>query len=77
LLRTGSTRRLAASWQTSSRAEAHISDRQLRRGHAEKVDWARLAPEERRSFLQNLNEPPKLRLRIPARGRRIRKTQDA
>jgi hypothetical protein len=32
--------------------------------HACKVDWARLQPEERRAFLENLNEPPKLRLRV-------------
>jgi pimeloyl-ACP methyl ester carboxylesterase len=70
LLRTGSTRRLPVQWQTRSLAEAQISDRELRRSHAEKVDWAHLAPEARRRFLQNLNEPPKLRLRIPARRAR-------
>jgi len=70
LLRTGWTRRLARQWRTSSRAEAHVTDRELRRDHADKLDWARMSPAERRNFLQNLNEPPKLRLRIPARGRR-------
>ena len=72
LLRSGSTRRLAAQWQTASRAEARISERALRRSSGEKVDWARLTPAERRSFLQNLNEPLKLRLAIPARARKRR-----
>jgi len=69
LLRNGSTRRLATKWVTGSVAEARISDRQLRRTHVEKVNWAGLEPEERRIFLQNLNEPPKLQLRVPARVR--------
>ncbi len=72
LLRSGSTRRLAPVWKTASRAEVRISDRALGRSSGEKVDWARLTPEERRSFLQDLNEPIKLRLRIPARARKRR-----
>ena len=64
LLRTGTTARLSRSWKGKSRAEARISDRQLRRTHAQKVDWASLEPEQRRLFLQNLNEPPQLRLRV-------------
>ncbi len=70
LLRTGATKRLPARWRTNSRAEARVSDRELRRTHADKVDWTRLTPGERREFLQNLNEPPKLRLRVPAARRR-------
>lgn len=69
LLRTGTTARLSRSWKGKSRAEARISDRQLRRTHAQKVDWASLEPEDRRLFLQNLNEPPQLRLRVPGAGR--------
>jgi hypothetical protein len=69
LLRKGSTRKLPTAWATSSVAEARVSDRQLRRTDARKVDWAALEPEERRLFLQNLNEPPKLTLRVPARVR--------
>lgn len=65
LLRTGKTRRLPSKWSSSSTAQAQISDRQLRRMHTRKVDWARLQPDERREFLENLNEPPKLRLRVP------------
>ncbi len=65
LLRKGSTRRLPSKWVTTSRAEARITDRELRRTHVQKVDWAALEPDERRIFLQTLNEPPKLQLRVP------------
>ena len=70
LLRRGSTRRLPTQWKSNSRAQAQISDRQLRRTHTQKVDWAALQPAERRIFLQDLNEPPKLKLRVPAKARR-------
>jgi hypothetical protein len=69
LLISGNTRRLAAKWETGSVAEARVSDRQLRRTHVEKVDWAGLEPDDRRLFLQELNEPPKLKLRRPASAR--------
>jgi pimeloyl-ACP methyl ester carboxylesterase len=64
LLRTGETERLPARWKSSSAACAQISDRQLRRMHTEKVDWTGLEPDQRREFLENLNEPPKLTLRV-------------
>jgi pimeloyl-ACP methyl ester carboxylesterase len=67
LLRTGATRRLATQWKTSSVAQARITDRQLRRMHVAKVDWAGMQPDERRIYLENLNEPPKLRLRVPGK----------
>jgi pimeloyl-ACP methyl ester carboxylesterase len=67
LLRQGTTRLLPGKWKSSSAAEARVSDRRLRRMHTEKVDWAKLEPDERRVFLENLNEPPKLRLRVPGR----------
>jgi pimeloyl-ACP methyl ester carboxylesterase len=77
LLRKGATRRLPMRWAARSLAEARIRDSQLRRTHVDKVDWARMEPEERRVFLQNLNEPPQLQLRVPPRrassGRRPRK----
>ena len=68
LIRRGATRRLPGKWASASRARAQVSDTQLRRSHAEKVDWAALTPEERRLFLQNLNEPPQFRLRVPGSG---------
>lgn len=70
LLRKGSTQRLPTKWSTSSAAEASITDQQLRRTDTRKVDWAALAPEARRLYLQNLNEPPKLKLRVPAARKR-------
>jgi pimeloyl-ACP methyl ester carboxylesterase len=70
LLRKGSTRRLPTKWTTTSRAEARITDRELRRTHVQKVDWAALEPDERRIFLQSLNEPPKLKLRVRPSGKR-------
>ena len=66
LLRKGSTRRLPTRWASSSRAQARVTDRELRTTQAEKVDWADLTPAQRRDFLQNLNEPLQLRLRVPA-----------
>ena len=70
LLRNGATKRLPRRWISNSRAEARVSDRELRRTHTGKVDWARLTPAQRRDFLQGLNEPPKLRLRVPPARRR-------
>jgi len=49
-----------------------VSDAELRRSHAEKVEWAALTPQERRLFLENLNEPPHLRLRVPGGAGRAR-----
>jgi pimeloyl-ACP methyl ester carboxylesterase len=69
LLRKGKTRRLPTRWTSRSRAEALVRDSQLRLTHVEKVDWAGMEPEERRLFLQNLNEPPQLKLRVPAASR--------
>ncbi len=69
LLRKGTTRRLPTKWMSSSLAEARITDRELCRRDVLKVDWAAMEPEERRLFLQNLNEPPKLKLRMPLKVR--------
>jgi hypothetical protein len=70
LLRTGRTRRLPTRRARASRAEARISDRQLRHTQIQKVDWSALPPTARRIFLQSLNEPPTLKLRLPTRGAR-------
>ena len=69
LLRSGTTSRLPSSWRSSARAAAEVSDAELRSTHAEKVDWAALSSKARRLFLENLNEPPHLRLRV--QGRRV------
>ena len=64
-LTRGRTSRLPARWLSTSRAAARVSDAQLRRTHADKVDWGALTPEARRAFLANLNEPPQFRLSVP------------
>lgn len=68
LLLTGTTERLPSKWKSKSAAQAQISDQQLRRMHRDKVNWAALEPDQRRQFLENLNEPPKLQLRTAARS---------
>jgi pimeloyl-ACP methyl ester carboxylesterase len=70
LLLTGKTERLPSKWKSSSAAQAQISDRQLRRMHTGKADWAGMEPDERREYLENLNEPPKLQLRVPKKAKR-------
>jgi pimeloyl-ACP methyl ester carboxylesterase len=70
LLRRGRTARLSSKLPAASRACAQVSDTQLRRTHVDKVDWSALTPHARRLFLENLNEPPRLRLRVPAAHRR-------
>jgi pimeloyl-ACP methyl ester carboxylesterase len=66
-LERGATARLPARWTSASRAAARVSDGELRRTHADKVNWGALSPEARRAFLENLNEPLRLRLRVPRR----------
>jgi hypothetical protein len=68
-LRRRKSARLPGKWSGTSRARTQVSDRQLRRSHTEKVDWAALTPEARRQFLETLNEPPHLQLRVPGRRR--------
>jgi len=67
LLERGATVRLPGHWTSASRARAQVSDKQLRRSHVDKVDWGALTPEERRMFLERLNEPPRFVLRVPGR----------
>ncbi len=69
------------AWTTSGRsngkAEARISDTQLRRTHTEKVDFAHMEPEARQAFLRNLNEPPQLKLSVPAQKAPTARQQSA
>ena len=64
LLRRGETTRLLSKWSRNGKAQARISDTQLRRTHTEKVDFAQMAPDARQAFLRNLNEPPRLKLSV-------------
>jgi hypothetical protein len=67
LLRRGRTARLPRQAPRTGHAAAQLSDRQLRRTHASKVDWGALSPAERGAFLANLNEPPRVALRVRRR----------
>ena len=69
LLRKGTTGRLRMRWRSKSQARAQVSDAALRRTYTDKVDWSSLMPAQRGEFLQNLNDPLKLRLRVPGRRR--------
>jgi pimeloyl-ACP methyl ester carboxylesterase len=64
VLKLGATERLPVRWASRAHAYATISDRQLERLPAGKLDWARLTPLQRQAFLDNLNQPPPLRLRL-------------
>jgi pimeloyl-ACP methyl ester carboxylesterase len=77
LLRSGGTKRLPARCHSRARARAQVSDGELRRTHTTKVDWAALTPSARRLFLENLNEPPHLQLRVPGGviRRRVRRSK--
>lgn len=77
VLRTGETKRLASAWTGRSRAEAQITERELRRTHLDKVDWVHMEPDARQDFLRNLNEPPRFTLRVPATARPSARTRTA
>ncbi|HEX6396924.1 MAG TPA: hypothetical protein VFZ95_05835 [Steroidobacteraceae bacterium] len=59
LLRTGSTRRFAARPKIRRAARVRVRDSELRQEYQGKVDWPHMSPEERRIFLDTLNEPPR------------------
>jgi len=65
VLHSGETQRLQSTWSRNGKAEARITDTQLRRTHTEKVDFVQMEPEARQAFLRNLNEPPNLKLQVP------------
>ena len=58
LLKTGSTRRFAAKPRIRRTSRTRVSDTELRHEYQGKVDWPHMSPEERRLFLDTLNEPP-------------------
>jgi len=59
LLKTGATRRFAATPRIRRNTRRRVRDAQLRREYQGKVDWPHMSAEERRLFLDNLNEPPR------------------
>jgi CHAT domain-containing protein len=58
ILQTGRTSRLSSRVTRRVRMAATWTDRQLRSLHTDKVNWPQLTPEQRRQFLDSLNEPP-------------------
>ncbi len=59
LLKSGSTRRFSVAPRIRSNARRRVRDADLRQEYLGKVDWPHMSPEERRIFLDNLNEPPR------------------
>jgi len=59
LLKSGSTRRFAVKPRIRSTARRRVRDAELRQEYQGKIDWPHMSPEERRLFLDNLNEPPR------------------
>ena len=60
LVRTGRTRRLPQRVVVGTGRYAHVSDAQLRRSFARKIDWHGLRTAERRRYFARLNAPPPL-----------------
>jgi hypothetical protein len=60
LLRSGRTRRLPQHVTVGRGRHAHVSDAQLRRSFAHKIDWHALRTAERRRYFARLNAPPPL-----------------
>jgi len=59
LLKTGKTRRFATAPRIRHNTRRRVRDAALRLEYPGKVDWPQMSPEERRLFLDNLNEPPR------------------
>lgn len=56
----GRTRRLRESANVRPRHSIQVTDAMLRRSLGRKIDWAALSSDERRRYLNRLNEPPAL-----------------
>lgn len=69
LLSTGATQRFAAAPPVRRGTLSRVRDAELRQQYQGKVDWPHMTPEQRRLFLDTLNEAP--------RGRAHRKPQRA
>jgi hypothetical protein len=59
LLSTGATQRFAAAPPVRRGALTRVRDAELRQQYQGKVDWPHMTPEQRRLFLDTLNEPPR------------------
>jgi pimeloyl-ACP methyl ester carboxylesterase len=70
LLKTGTTRRFANKPRIRRAAHVRVRDAELRQEYRGKIDWPHMSPEERRNFLDTLNEPPRRLRPAPAAPRR-------
>lgn len=75
LLKTGRTRRFATRPRIRHGTRRRVRDAELRLEYQGKVDWPHMSPEERRLFLDNLNEPPRTMGPIAAKPRRRKKSR--
>jgi len=59
LLKTGATQRFAAAPPVKRGSLARVRDAELREQFQGKIDWPHMTPEQRRLFLDTLNEAPR------------------
>jgi CHAT domain-containing protein len=59
LLKTGATQRFAASPPLRRGTLTRVRDAELREQYQGKIDWPHMSPEQRRLFLDTLNEAPR------------------
>jgi pimeloyl-ACP methyl ester carboxylesterase len=72
LLDTGATQRFAAAPPVKRGSLTRVRDTELREQYLGKIDWPHMTPEQRRLFLDTLNEPPRGRVhQRPQRAGRI------
>ena len=60
ILRTGTSSSLAPTARQRSGERIRLTDTELRQQHQGKVDWSAMSHDQRREFLENINEPPPL-----------------
>jgi hypothetical protein len=59
LLKTGATQRFAAAPPLKRGSLTRVRDAELRQQYQGKIDWPQMTPEQRRLFLDTLNEAPR------------------
>ena len=73
LLETGATQRFAAAPPVKRGSLTRVRDTELREQYQGKIDWPHMTPEQRRLFLDTLNEAP--RGRVHQRPQRAARAQ--
>jgi hypothetical protein len=64
LLATGATQRFAAAPPVKRGSLTRVRDQELRAQYQGKIDWPHMTPEQRRLFLDTLNEAPRGRAHV-------------